>query len=169
MDASADRSFNGTLDFSMLNYATESTLAKTPKTLKDELWAVNRELASMKNQWRTAWYVMLWTLHRSFINYCQQQTLQRSRAHLLKVKADENAATIEHLRHKHSLLVVEHKKLQQHFNKTMEVCILYSCPITVDFVESYHTANGQAERRAMSISEISQWQVSHTQPAKAQD
>jgi hypothetical protein len=31
-DASADRSFNGMLDFSMLNYATESTLAKTPKT-----------------------------------------------------------------------------------------------------------------------------------------
>ena len=91
------------------------------------------------------------------------------KARLLEVKGDENAATIEHLRHKHSLLVAEHKKLQQRFNKTMEVCILYSCPTMVDFVESYHTANGQAERRAMSISEISQWQVSHTQPAKAQD
>jgi len=165
MDASADRSFNGTLDFSMLNYATESMPAKTPKTLKDKLRAVN--LALMKNQWQTAWYVMLWTLHRSFVNYCQQQTLQRSRACLLKVKADENAATIEHLRHECSLLVVEHKKLQQCFKKTMEVCILYSCPMTVDFVESYCTANGQAERRAMSISEISQWQASCTRPAKA--
>ena len=162
MDASADRSFNGTLDFSMLNYATESMPAKTPETLKDKLRVVNQELASMKNQWQTAWYVMLWTLHRSFINYCQQQTLQQSRVCLLEVKADENAATIKHLRHKHSLLVVEHKKLQQCFNKTMEVCILYSCPMMVDFVESYHTANGQAERRATSISEISQWQASRT-------
>ena len=93
----------------------------------------------MKNQWRTAWYVMLWTLHRSFVNYCQQQTLQRSRARLLEVKADENAATIEHLRHERSLLVAEHKKLQQRFKKTMEVCILYSRPTAVDFVESYRT------------------------------
>jgi len=95
----------------------------------------------MKNQWRTAWYVMLWTLHRSFVNYCQQQTLQRSRVRLLEVKADENAATIEHLRHEHSLLVAEHKhkKLQQRFKKTMEVCILYSRPTVVDFVESYRT------------------------------
>ena len=38
-------------------------------------------------------------LHRSFVNYCQQQMLQQSRACLLGVKADENAATIEHLRH----------------------------------------------------------------------
>jgi len=48
------------------------------------------------------------------------QTLQRSRARLLEVKADENAATIEHLRHERSLLVAEHKKLQQRFKKTME-------------------------------------------------
>jgi hypothetical protein len=40
-DASADRSFNGMLDFSMLNYATESMPAKTPETLKDELQVVN--------------------------------------------------------------------------------------------------------------------------------
>jgi hypothetical protein len=33
----------------MLSYATESTPAKTPETLKDELRAVNQELASMKN------------------------------------------------------------------------------------------------------------------------
>ena len=91
------------------------------------------------------------------------------KARLLEVKGDENAATIEHLRHERSLLVAEHKKLQQRFKKTMEVCILYSCLITVDFVESYRTANRQAERRATSISEISQQQASHTRPAKAQD
>jgi|HubBroStandDraft_3_1064219.scaffolds.fasta_scaffold712639_2 hypothetical protein len=35
----------------MLSYASESTPAKTSENLKDELRAVNRELASMKKQW----------------------------------------------------------------------------------------------------------------------
>jgi myosin protein heavy chain len=36
----------------MLSYASESTPAKTSETLKDELRAVNRELASMRKQWQ---------------------------------------------------------------------------------------------------------------------
>jgi chromosome segregation ATPase len=41
-----------TLDLSILSYASESTPAKTSKSLKAELQAVNKELASMKKQWR---------------------------------------------------------------------------------------------------------------------
>ncbi|KAH9040398.1 hypothetical protein EDB85DRAFT_1925960 [Lactarius pseudohatsudake] len=41
------------------------------------------------------------------------------KARLLEVKADENAETIEHLRHERSLLVAEHKKLQQRFKKRL--------------------------------------------------
>ena len=40
---------------------------------------------------------------------------------LLEVKAEENAETIEQLRHERSLLALEHKKLQQRFKKAMEV------------------------------------------------
>jgi predicted nucleic acid-binding Zn-ribbon protein len=36
----------------MLSYASESTPAKTSENLKDELQAVNRELASMKKRWQ---------------------------------------------------------------------------------------------------------------------
>jgi myosin protein heavy chain len=43
---------NSTLDFSVLSYASESTPAKTSESLKAELQAVNRELVSMKKQWR---------------------------------------------------------------------------------------------------------------------
>ena len=35
----------------MLSYASESTPAQTSENLKDELRAVNRELASMKKRW----------------------------------------------------------------------------------------------------------------------
>jgi myosin protein heavy chain len=44
------------------------------------------------------------------------------KARLLEVKAEENAETIEHLRHERSLLAAEHKKLQQRFKKALEVC-----------------------------------------------
>jgi myosin protein heavy chain len=43
------------------------------------------------------------------------------KARLLEVKAEENAETIEHLRHERSLLTAEHKKLQQRFKKALEV------------------------------------------------
>jgi myosin protein heavy chain len=43
------------------------------------------------------------------------------KARLLEVKAEENAETIEQLRHERSLLASEHKKLQQRFKKAMEV------------------------------------------------
>lgn len=36
----------------MLSYASESTPVKTSEALKDELRAVNRELASMKKHWQ---------------------------------------------------------------------------------------------------------------------
>ncbi|KAI9440630.1 hypothetical protein H4582DRAFT_1938265 [Lactarius indigo] len=42
------------------------------------------------------------------------------KARLLEVKAEENAETIEHLRHERSLLVAEHKKLQQRFKTASE-------------------------------------------------
>ncbi|KAH9169868.1 hypothetical protein EDB89DRAFT_1981781 [Lactarius sanguifluus] len=42
------------------------------------------------------------------------------KARLLEVKAEENAETIEHLRHERSLLVAEHKKLQQRFKNASE-------------------------------------------------
>lgn len=48
----ADKSFNSTLDFSMLSHASESTPVKTSEALEDELRAVNRELGSMKKQWQ---------------------------------------------------------------------------------------------------------------------
>lgn len=43
------------------------------------------------------------------------------KARLLEVKVEENAETIEHLRHERSLLAAEHKKLQQRFKKALEV------------------------------------------------
>jgi chromosome segregation ATPase len=43
---------NSTLDFSTLSYASESTPVKSSESLKAELQAVNKELASMKKQWR---------------------------------------------------------------------------------------------------------------------
>jgi hypothetical protein len=46
------------------------------------------------------------------------------RARLLEVKVEENAETIDHLRHERSLLATEHKKLQQRFKKALEVCTL---------------------------------------------
>jgi myosin protein heavy chain len=42
---------NSTIDFSILSYASESTPAKTPEFLKEEVKAVNRELTSMKKEW----------------------------------------------------------------------------------------------------------------------
>lgn len=39
------------MDFSILSYASESTPAKTPEALKEEVKAVNRELTSMKKEW----------------------------------------------------------------------------------------------------------------------
>ena len=48
------------------------------------------------------------------------------KARLLEVKAEENAETIEHLRHERSLLAAEHKKLQQRFKKALEVCTVNS-------------------------------------------
>jgi predicted nuclease with TOPRIM domain len=44
------------------------------------------------------------------------------KARLLEAKAEENAETIDHLRHERSLLAAEHKKLQQRFKKALEVC-----------------------------------------------
>jgi hypothetical protein len=44
------------------------------------------------------------------------------KARLLEVKVEENAETIDHLRHERSLLAAEHKKLQQRFKKALEVC-----------------------------------------------
>jgi hypothetical protein len=42
---------NSTIDFSILSYASESTPAKTPESVKEEVKAVNRELALMKKKW----------------------------------------------------------------------------------------------------------------------
>jgi myosin protein heavy chain len=42
---------NSTIDFSILSYASESTPAKTPESVKEEVKAVNRELASIKKEW----------------------------------------------------------------------------------------------------------------------
>jgi hypothetical protein len=42
---------NSTIDFSILSYASESTPAKTPEVLKEEVKAVNRELTLMKKGW----------------------------------------------------------------------------------------------------------------------
>jgi myosin protein heavy chain len=42
---------NSTIDFSILSYASESTPAKTPESLKEEVKAVNRELTLMKKEW----------------------------------------------------------------------------------------------------------------------
>lgn len=49
------------------------------------------------------------------------------KARLLEVKAEENAETIENLRHERSLLSAEHKKLQQRFKKALEVCTVHRC------------------------------------------
>jgi hypothetical protein len=43
------------------------------------------------------------------------------KARLLELKAEENAETIEHLRHERSLLMAEHKKLQLRFKNASEV------------------------------------------------
>jgi hypothetical protein len=43
---------NSTVDFSTLSYASESTPVKSSESLKAELQAVNKELDSMKKQWR---------------------------------------------------------------------------------------------------------------------
>ncbi len=83
------------------------------------------------------------------------------KARLLEVKAEENAETTNHLRHERSLLAAEHKKLQQRFKKALEVCTVGSCQ-KADKVERCCTANGEAEGRTTSISEISQWQASRT-------
>ncbi|KAI9451888.1 hypothetical protein F5148DRAFT_1378754 [Russula earlei] len=210
-----------TVDFSMLSYASESTPAKTSESLKDELQAVNRELASMKKKWkeerqqllgdnavlkdaairlnvqiqdvkeraeqkerrqekastgvlgeldeakqtiadleedlkneRTRLRVLtveqtraerekenvLLQLRRTESDMedvkLQLQRIKRNnnelegelranataeqKARLLEVKAEENAETIEHLRHERSLLAAEHKKLQQRFKKVSE-------------------------------------------------
>ena len=42
---------NSTIDFSILSYASESTRAKTPESVKEEVKVVNRELALMKKEW----------------------------------------------------------------------------------------------------------------------
>jgi hypothetical protein len=42
---------NSTIDFSILSHASESTPAKTPESLKEEVKAVNRELTLMKKEW----------------------------------------------------------------------------------------------------------------------
>jgi hypothetical protein len=42
---------NSTIDFSILSYASESTPAKTPESVKEEVKVVNRELALMKKEW----------------------------------------------------------------------------------------------------------------------
>jgi hypothetical protein len=64
------------------------------------------------------------------------------KARLLEAKAEENAETIDQLRHERSLLAAEHKKLQQRFKKALEVR-------TVDALRKadvegccYFTANG---------------------------
>ena len=43
---------NSTVDFSILSYASDRTPGKTSESLKEELQAVNRELASMKKKWQ---------------------------------------------------------------------------------------------------------------------
>jgi hypothetical protein len=42
---------NSTIDFSILSYASESTPAKSPESLKEGAQAVNRELSLMKKEW----------------------------------------------------------------------------------------------------------------------
>jgi hypothetical protein len=61
----------------------------------------------------------------------------------LEVKVEENAETIDHLRHERSLLAAEHKKLQQRFKKALEVCTVGARQKAED-VERCHccTANG---------------------------
>jgi myosin protein heavy chain len=81
------------------------------------------------------------------------------KARLLEVKSEENAETIEHLRQERSLLTAEHKKLQQRFKKALEVCTVDSRQRTGN-IERCCTANGQAEGRTTSTSEISQRQAS---------
>ncbi|KAI9458189.1 hypothetical protein BJY52DRAFT_1270268 [Lactarius psammicola] len=210
-----------TLDFSILSYASESTPAKTSESLRAELQVVNRELASMKEQWQEERRQLLGdnavlqdaanrlNLQVQGVKERAEQkerrnekarsgilgeldqakqiiadldedlkterarlrdlTVQQSRAErekedvllqlrrtesdmedvkhqlqrvkrdkddlegelratataeqkarLLEVKAEENAETIEHLRHERSLLVAEHKKLQQRFKNASE-------------------------------------------------
>ncbi|KAI0255954.1 hypothetical protein BJV78DRAFT_1279159 [Lactifluus subvellereus] len=210
-----------TLDFSMLSYASESTPAKTSETLKTELQAVNRELASMKRQWREERRQLLGDnavlkdaanrlnlqiqdakeraeqkerrgerarngvlgeldeakhtiadleedlkaerarlrdltveqtraerekenvllqlrrtesdmedvkLHLQRIkrnnneleDELRSNATAEQKARLLEAKAEENAETIEHLRHERSLLAAEHKKLQQRFRNALE-------------------------------------------------
>ena len=43
------------------------------------------------------------------------------KARLLELKAEENAESMEHLRHERSLLMAEHKKLQLRFKNASEV------------------------------------------------
>jgi hypothetical protein len=47
----SNRWTNSTIDFSILSYASESTPAKTPESVKEEVKAVNRELTLMKKKW----------------------------------------------------------------------------------------------------------------------
>ena len=55
-------------------------------------------------------------------------TTAEQKARLLEVKVEENAETIEHLRHERSLLVAEHKKLQQRFKNASEVSGAHRAP-----------------------------------------
>lgn len=43
---------NSTVDFSILSYASDRSSGKTSEDLREELQAVNRELASMKKKWQ---------------------------------------------------------------------------------------------------------------------
>jgi hypothetical protein len=61
------------------------------------------------------------------------------KARLLEVKVEENAETIEQLRHERSLLAAEHKKLQQRFKKTMEVCTVHLQPKAEDIERYWHS------------------------------
>jgi predicted nuclease with TOPRIM domain len=61
---------------------------------------------------------------------------------LLEAKAEENAETIDHLRQERSLLAAEHKKLQQRFKKTLEVCTVDLSQKTEDVERCRCTANG---------------------------
>lgn len=76
------------------------------------------------------------------------------KARLLELKADENAETIEHLRHERSLLMAEHKKLQLRFKNASEVSDVHVGQ-RARVLNSAHVANGQTQGRAQSISEVS--------------
>ena len=59
-------------------------------------------------------------IFRDFLSTANATAEQKAR--LLEVKVEENAETIDQLRHERSLLAAEHKKLQQRFKKALEVC-----------------------------------------------